>query len=39
MALHFPMRLEMPMRGQQGPYNKDPTRCRTDVLYLYCNTA
>jgi hypothetical protein len=24
LALHFPMRLEMPMCGQQGPYTMDP---------------
>jgi hypothetical protein len=24
LALHFPMRLEMSMRGHQGPYTMDP---------------
>jgi hypothetical protein len=32
LALHFPMRLERPMRGHQGPWT--PTRCRTGMPVL-----
>jgi hypothetical protein len=35
LALHFPLRLEMSMRGHQGPYTMDPCPLPNRLVNAY----